>query len=335
MPFTPLTEIDPEKAREATQRVCEVFGVPSLRDFQEQAGHNTLKGQNTILDVPTGGGKTLAFYYPLFYYWSQNTSDSKNQKIILIISPLVGLMESQAKVLTDRGIPAVAMTSVTKDLDKVLKDFGNNQYCVGFVGPEMAASSHFHKLVVESSPFQCNIIAVDVDEGHEISEWGTDDFRPEYSRLSQLLAKLPSGVPVLTASATLPPEIIQDIKSKLGLGDKCERISVSNEKPNVALSIRIIQHPLDSFADLAALFPIDLTGPEDFAQTIIYVNSRHDAELIQDFFRKNCPDCIPKESFEFFHRYIAESDKIAVQEGLANGRLRCVIATDALGTVGL
>lgn len=150
----------------------------------------------------------------------------------------------------------------------------------------MAASSHFHKLVVESSPFQHNIIAVDVDEGHEISEWGTDDFRPEYSRLSQLLAKLPSGVPVLTASATLPPEIIQNIESKLGLGDKCERISVSNEKPNVALSVRIIQHPLDSFADLAALFPIDLTGPEDFAQTIIYVNSRHDAELIQDFFRK-------------------------------------------------
>ncbi|KAJ3899017.1 hypothetical protein F5879DRAFT_763929, partial [Lentinula edodes] len=87
--------IDPEKAREAPRRVCEVFGVPSLHDFQEQAGHNTLKGQNTILDVPTGGGKTLAFYYPLFYYWSQNTSDSKNQKIILIISPLVGLMESQ------------------------------------------------------------------------------------------------------------------------------------------------------------------------------------------------------------------------------------------------
>lgn len=206
---------------------------------------------------------------------------------------------------------------------------------MGFVGPEMAASSHFHKLVVESSPFQRNIIAVDVDEGHEISEWGTDDFRPEYSRLSQLLAKLPSGVPVLTASATLPPEIIQDIESKLGLGNKCERISVSNEKPNVALSVRIIQHPLDSFADLAALFPIDPTGPEDFAQTIIYVNSRHDAELIQDFFRKNCPDCIPKESFEFFHRYIAESDKIAIQEGLASGRLCCVIATDALGTVGL
>ncbi|KAH7870893.1 P-loop containing nucleoside triphosphate hydrolase protein [Lentinula edodes] len=259
MPFTPLTEIDPEKAREAPRRVCEVFGVPSLHDFQEQAGHNALKGRNTILDVPTGGGKTLAFYYPLFYYWSQNTSDSKNQKIILIISPLVGLMESQAKVLRDRGIPAVAMTSVTKDLDKVLKDFGNNQYRVGFVGPEMAASSHFHKLVVESSPFQRNIITVDVDEGHEISEWGTDDFRPEYSCLSQLLAKLPSGVPVLTASATLPPEIIQDIESKLGLGDKCERISVSNEKPNVALSVRIIQHPLDSFADLAALFPIDPT----------------------------------------------------------------------------
>ncbi|KAJ3816476.1 hypothetical protein F5880DRAFT_1494247, partial [Lentinula raphanica] len=270
-----------------------------------------------ILDIPTGAGKTLAFFYPLFYFWNPGDYEPSSQKILLVVSPLIGLMESQAKLLNEKGIPAVAMTSVTKNLECILKvchgDFGENKYRVGFLGPEMARSTIFHKLVVEHAPFQNNIIAVNIDEGHSISEWGTDDFRPDYACISELLAKLPSGVPVLTASATLAPEVIEDIEAKLGLGRKCERISVSNEKPNVALSVQIMQHPQDSFADLITLFPSSPTGPDDFLQTLIYVNSRREAELIQDFLRRNCPDNIPQVSFEFFHRFIDDSDKTRIQ----------------------
>ncbi|KAJ3826951.1 P-loop containing nucleoside triphosphate hydrolase protein [Lentinula raphanica] len=332
MPFVGLDNIDPLRARETAQRLCEVFGVPMLHDFQEAAGLNTLQGKNTILDIPTGAGKTIAFFYPLFYFWKPGDHEPVSRKILLVVSPLVGLMESQAELLNGKGIPAVAMTSVTKNLDRILKDFGENKYRVGFLGPEMAHSVDFHKLVVERAPFQDNIIAMNIDEGHSISEWGTDDFRPEYARISEILAKLPSGVPILTASATLAPEVIQDIEAKLGLGQRCERISVSNEKPNVALSVQIMQHPQDSFADLIALFPSHSTGPDDFPQTLIYVNSRRDAELIQDFLRRNCPDHIPKASFEFFHRFIDDSDKSRIQDGLRSGTLRAVAATDALGT---
>ncbi|KAJ3709406.1 P-loop containing nucleoside triphosphate hydrolase protein, partial [Lentinula raphanica] len=306
MPFVALTEVNPIIARQAEFSLCNTFDIPALHDFQIQA------------DVPTGGGKTLAFFYALFYYWTPGTSYQRTKKITLVVSPLVGLMEAQAELLNEKGVPAIALSSSTPNLEAALT--------------VLVLSPLFHKRVVECPAFQTNLIAVNIDEGHCISEWGTDDFRSDYARLSELLAKLPSDVPVLTASATLAPEVIQDIEMKLGLGRKCERISVSNEKPNVAISVRIMQHPQDSFADLIFLFPNQPTpNAEDFDQTLIYVNSRQEAEQIQDFLRRHSPESIPKVAFEFFHRFIDHSDKTKIHEGISSGRLRAVSATDALG----
>ncbi len=172
-----------------------------------------------------------------------------------------------------------------------------------------------------------------IDEGHSISEWGTDDFRRDYSIAPGLLrGRLPAGVPVLLASATLPRDVITDIQATVGLTDMCRRISLSNEKPNIALSVRLLQHPEDSFADLMALIPSDATSPNDIEQTIIYVNGRMTAELIEEFFRNNCPG-FPPDFVEFYHRHVHQDEKDRIHEHLSNGQLRIVIATDALGMV--
>ncbi|KAF8829544.1 hypothetical protein HHX47_DHR3000514 [Lentinula edodes] len=329
--YKALNELDPEKTRIAAETICTLFEIPSLRDYQVQAGQNALRGKNTFLDIPTGGGKTLAFYYPLFYHWQPGQTSKKSQKTILVLGPLSRLLGSQAAALNKVGVPAVAMTRETKDLDIVLKDFGSAKYRVGFAGPEMALSPKFHQLVLENPDFQCSITAVVVDEAHNISEWGTEDFRPEFSRISSLLGRLPAGVPVIAASATVPPEVILDIQDKLGFGRDSECISVSNEKLNVALSVRTLQHPRDSFADLLFLFPSSGATAMDFIQTIIYVNSRQEAERIQDFLRQHSPEYISYVSFEFYHRYISEDRKAIIEEAIANGTLRGTAATDALG----
>ncbi|KAE9400407.1 hypothetical protein BT96DRAFT_819324, partial [Gymnopus androsaceus JB14] len=101
---------------------------------------------------------------------------------------------------------------------------------------------------------------------------------PEFSCIAALLACLPDGVPVIAASATVPPEVIADIWDKLGFGNTFETISVSNAKPNVALSVHMLQHPRDSFANLLSLFPLGGSTVEFFPQTIIYVNSRIEAK---------------------------------------------------------
>lgn len=307
-------------------------------------------GQNTFLDIPTGGGKTLAFWYPLFYHWQPGVTAKDAQKIILVLGPLSRLLVSQAEGLNAIGVPAIAMTAETKDLDTAFKvhifihlfnsvfltrsqNFGNGKYRVGFLGPEMALSGDFTKQVINNATFQDSITAVVVDEAHNISEWGTDDFRPAFSNISQLLARLPGQIPCIAASATVPPEVIDDIADKLGFGNDYERVSVTNEKKNVALSVRTLQHPRDSYADLLFLFPIGGTKSEDFPQTLIYVNSRQEAEHIQDFLRKHCPEYIPTVAFEFYHRYVSEDRKAEIEKAIKSGKLRGVSATDALGMV--
>lgn len=110
----------------------------------------------------------------------------------------------------------------------------------------MALSAQFHEKVLLADPFQDNVICLGIDESHCISEWGTDDFRPEFSRISKLIARMPSGVPILAASSTMPRDVITDIQHKLGLPQDCARIAVSNEKPNIALSVRILQQHYSS-----------------------------------------------------------------------------------------
>ncbi|KAJ7499879.1 P-loop containing nucleoside triphosphate hydrolase protein [Mycena latifolia] len=333
MPFKPLAELDPIKLENASINLCKVFNVPSLHPHQVQTGQNSLKGIPTLLDIPTGGGKTLSFWYPLFYYWTPGNTDEACQKIILVVGPLTALMESQAVDLTARGVPAVAISSTSPNPDQLLKA-PENKYRVALISPEMATSSKFHSTVLTSTLFSENIISLIIDEAHCITEWGGEDFRPDYSNLHVLLARTPSGLPVVVASATMPKDVILDILNKLRLRADCARVAVSNEKPNVALSVRILQHPQNDFADLMSLFPRDAKGPEDFAQTLIYVENRTTASNIQDFLRRNTPDEIAEQAFEFYHRHITEDRKKFIQDGINSGSLRAVPATDALGMVG-
>ncbi|KAJ7017788.1 P-loop containing nucleoside triphosphate hydrolase protein, partial [Mycena alexandri] len=219
-------------------KLCAVFKVPSLRPHQVETGRNTLKGLSTFLDVPTGGGKTLAFWYPLFYYWAPGNVDKDCQKIVLVVGPLTALMDSQAADLAGRGMPAVAISSTSTNPDQLLKNLAENQYRVAFISPEMAISSKFHSTVLSSAIFAANVISLVIDEAHCISEWGNDDFRPDFSNLSILLARMPSGVPVVAGSATMPKDVIIDIRKKLKLCSDCAHVAVSNDKKNIALSVR-------------------------------------------------------------------------------------------------
>ncbi|KAJ7846159.1 hypothetical protein B0H13DRAFT_2363179 [Mycena leptocephala] len=179
----------------------------------------------------------------------------------------------------------------------------------------MALSTQFHQHVLNQASFTKNIICLVIDEAHCICEWGTDDFRPEYAEIAKLAARLPTGLPILGATATAPLDVIEAILDNL---------------------VRILQHEPDSFADLLLLFPDDPEGPEDFLQTLVYANERQDVEKIQDFLRDNSPENIDgNKAFEFYHRHIDEDQKTSIQSRIESGELRGVSATDALGLVSL
>ncbi|KAJ7080321.1 P-loop containing nucleoside triphosphate hydrolase protein [Mycena epipterygia] len=332
MPFTPVATLDPDRLRLAAQNLCDVFYIESLHLHQEEAGQNILKGISTFLDVPTGGGKTLAFWYALFYHWQPGNIEEGCQKIFLVVGPLVALLEAQARSLNEKGIPATAITGRSSNVEQLLTDLGKNKYRVGLVGPEMVLSTQFHSKVLNQVEFTQNIICLVIDELHCIWEWGNDDFRPEYREIVSLAARLPTELPILGASATVPYHIMNDILKTLGLPYDCARVEVSNEKLNVSLSVCVLQHEPDSHADLLLLFPDDPDGPADFLQSLIYANGRQDVEKIQDFLRDNAPDCIDsRTAFEFYHRHIDEEQKKKIEERINSGKLRGVSATDSLG----
>ncbi|KAJ7861950.1 hypothetical protein B0H13DRAFT_1638916, partial [Mycena leptocephala] len=93
-----------------------------------------------------------------------------------------------------------------------------------------------------------------------VSLWG-GSFRPDYADLGVLRGRIPSNVPFIVASATIPEHILDDVRVKLGLSKNATRISLTNARPNVALSVRTMQHPEESKADLRLLIPPHASSP--------------------------------------------------------------------------
>ncbi|KAI0309014.1 hypothetical protein OF83DRAFT_1046893, partial [Amylostereum chailletii] len=246
--------------------------------------------------------------------------DPQAQKSLLTISPLVALMEEQAALLNAHGIPTVTIYSKCQNIDVLMTNLAQNRYRIAFIGPETTLGNLFGSIVLRSEDFRDACICLIIDEAHAVSEWGTDDFRPEFRELGALRSSLKLGTPVLACLATLPAAIIADIQQRLRLELDSVRVQVSNRKPNITLSVRTMQHPEDSLADLLVLIPVNATAPEDIPVTLVYVNNRVDAEAIQDFVRRHLPESIPDEVVEFYHRFIDDDDKARILQSLRCAR---------------
>lgn len=109
IPFKPVETVDPERFAEAHGTLCNVFGMDSLYAHQEQVGQNILQGITTILDVPTGGGKTLAFWVALFYFWHPGNTEVGCQKTILVVGPLTAPPPSCTLVQISFNAPLVLL----------------------------------------------------------------------------------------------------------------------------------------------------------------------------------------------------------------------------------
>ncbi|KAF5359069.1 hypothetical protein D9758_004889 [Tetrapyrgos nigripes] len=301
--------IDEAALQRARDTLCKTWSIPSLREHQEKAGRNIIQGISTMYDVPTGGGKTLSFWYPLFYHSELNP---QSQKVVLVISPLNALMDAQVKDLLGKGIQAVALNSSSK-AEELFEEIT--------MDPSQPPTRRLKYQLLKTDEFKSACVSVIVDEAHCIAEWG-GDFRPRYDAVGKLLARCPSHVPVLIASATMPQDVRELIVEKLDLGENYDLVAVSNAKPNVGLSVRVIQHLIQTYADLLFLFPKD-TNPDNFKQTLIYVNTRKEAEAIQDFLRAHCFPTMSRDTIEFHHRNIGDR-KTEVEEKLRSGYLKKV-----------
>jgi superfamily II DNA helicase RecQ len=203
------------------------------------------------------------------------------------------------------------------------------------VSPEIATSTEFQKAwaVLSKDSFMNNLRVVNIDKAHCINVWG-GSFRPDYAALGVLRGRFPRNVPFLIASATLPEHVLDDICRKLSLAKDIKMIQLTNARPNVALSVRVMNHSNESKGDLRFLIPPEAKQPDQVPVMLVYCNQRSTTEDATDRAKDWVEEQgIPTDCVAFYHALVGDKRKREIEELLRSGKIQLLFCTEALGMV--
>jgi ATP-dependent DNA helicase RecQ len=296
------------------------YGFKAFRPGQERVIDNILAGLDTVVIMPTGGGKSLCYQLPALIL----------DGVTLVISPLIALMKDQVDALQKIGIPATFINSSLSlaETAQRLEAVKQGHYKLLYVAPERFYSQEFLLALRE---VKVGLFAV--DEAHCISQWG-HDFRPSYLKLKNAIELL--GRPVVAAfTATATPEVREDIIKQLGLGE----IKDSNNPPrtplnkggNTDLVITGFVRPNLQFGVINTTdsrkpqFVLDVISSMPEASGIIYVGTRARVDELLQFLLGNNIEAVG------YHAGMEAADRKWVQENFMSGRAKVIVATNAFG----
>ena len=211
------------------QQVQELWGYDSLRPLQQEAMESVLSGRDSVVVLPTGGGKSLCFQAPACCL----------EGVAVVVSPLIALMKDQVDTLCEIGIAAAAYNSTLSGDEKqaVVEDLKAGRLKLLYLAPETLLNENTLSMLQAS---RVSLIAI--DEAHCISSWG-HDFRPEYRGLKVLKARFPDvGIHAYTATAT--ERVQQDIADQLQLEAVAFHVG-SFDRPNLVYQVERRQSGLD------------------------------------------------------------------------------------------
>jgi ATP-dependent DNA helicase RecQ len=198
-----------------------VFGYDKFRPLQEEAIENILNKKDTLLIMPTGGGKSICYQVPALIF----------DGLTIVISPLISLMKDQVEQLKEFDINAVILNSSIspEEYSNNINQIKNKTARLLYIAPESLLKNNIMAML---SSVKIDCIAI--DEAHCISEWG-HDFRPEYRQLAEIRPHFPEAVCIaLTATAT--PRVKDDIIKNLKLKDSCV-FTGSFDRKNLMLKV--------------------------------------------------------------------------------------------------
>ena len=210
------------------------FGFDRFLPLQEEIITKVLAKRDTLVLMPTGGGKSLCYQLPAL----------RLKGLTLVVSPLIALMKDQVDGLRADGVPAGLLNSTlaAQEANQVQDQARQGKIKILYVAPERLALPGFQRFL---QSLDVSLIAI--DEAHCISEWG-HDFRPDYRNLKSLRRDFP-GVPVIALTATATEPVREDIVNQLGL-DKPEIFISSFNRPNLTYTIQPKAEPLGSLLHL-------------------------------------------------------------------------------------
>lgn len=212
----------------------------------------------------------------------------------------------------------------------------------------MIQSRSFVNRLLRNPVFAKKVLSVFVDEAHCVSHWGAN-FRKKYSSLGVVRAFLPNSTPVIAVTATLTPRVRRDIEGKLHFskGGRSSYHNSGNNRPNVSIVVRAMQHPMNSFADLDFVVPKHIKHPSDIPKAFIYVDNietgnamiDHLVALLAERWESGTegdviagldPGMVRPFNSTLSHLYRTEA-----MERFRHGEIRIMVCTDAAGMVSL
>ncbi|KAJ7245186.1 P-loop containing nucleoside triphosphate hydrolase protein [Mycena haematopus] len=282
-----------------------------------------LQMRDALVHAGTGSGKTMIAAGP-------HAHRSSEGKVTLMISPLIALHDEQVETFRDEfKLKAIAVNSSNGGCKpEVLRDIIKGEHQIVLISPEMALSRRFIREVLRSPEFGRRVLSIVVDEAHVVSHWGAS-FRKKYGTLGIVRAFLPRGTPIVALSATLPARVRNDVMSKLQFGKDYANIDIGNDRPNVSIIVRAIQHPMNSYADLDFIAE-GVTHPSQMKKGFIYADNIATGVEIVD----HVTDLLPPElrKLGLIRPYNAALSKEYRREAMRqfkNGDIRILVCTDA------
>lgn len=286
------------KAKEVLHNV---FGYQSFRQGQEEVIQAILSGQDCLVIMTTGGGKSLCYQVPALCL----------DGLTLVISPLISLMKDQVDQLLTNGVEAGYLNS-TQSIEEqqyVEQKAISGQLKLLYISPEKAMGSHFYHFISH-----CKISLIAVDEAHCVSQWG-HDFRPEYTLLGGLRKTFPN-IPLVALTATADPTTRADIIQHLALNQPHTYLG-SFDRPNIRYTVQEKFKPFDQ------LFKFIQT--QQGKSGIVYCNSR---KKVEDITAKLAARRI---SVMGYHAGMSMQERETVQNAFQRDNIQIVVATVAFG----
>ncbi|SET17441.1 ATP-dependent DNA helicase RecQ [Nitrosomonas marina] len=234
----------------------EVFGYPAFRGQQADVIEHLVNGNDCLVLMPTGGGKSLCYQIPALM----------RKGVAIVVSPLISLMQNQVAALNEVGIDAAVLNSAlpVEEAQAVEQKLLAGDYDLLYVAPERLLTRRFLDLIART---QLALFAI--DEAHCVSQWG-HDFRPEYRQLNVLHARFPD-VPRIALTATADDVTRKEIIERLALDD-AEIFLSSFDRPNIRYQI------------------VDKVNSKQQLLSFIRAEHLHDAGIVYCLSRKKTED---------------------------------------------
>jgi len=278
------------------------FGYDEFRPAQKQVIEHVLSGENALIVMPTGGGKSICYQIPALCM----------DGMTIVVSPLIALMKDQVDILNSVGIEAAFINSTLsyQDYEDVLWRIQNGHVKLLYIAPERLDNESFLQAIAN-----VHVPLIAIDEAHCISSWG-HDFRPSYRSISKLLTVWAKTPTIIALTATATDEVCKDIRDILQIPAQHSFIS-GFERSNLTFSV-LTGENRDKYI-------VNYVKTNANQAGIIYCSTRKAVEHVYDILSR------AKIAVGKYHGGMMEEDRTYEQNRFINDETLVMIATNAFG----